>query len=570
MRPSWRYLALGGLLNVLTAAAGLTIPLAAERLIDGLGSGRPLRGVLLLMGVLVVVTALAGPLGQYVLRRAAESIVLTARRRLSSHLLRLRVPEFDRTEPGDLIARVTSDTTLLRQVTADSLVGTATGALTLVVTTTLMCVLDPVLTAVTLGVLVLAGWIVRTVMSRVNEASTAAQESVGLVGAALERAFGALRTVKASGAEERAEAAVHDAAHDSWRAGVRAAKWLALAGNTAELAMQIAFFTVLAVGGARVASGELEAGRLIAFLMYVFYLVPAVQQLVGGISQYHLGAAAVTRIQEAERLRAEDLPAGPGNGRIPLPGPGREPASLEFRDLHFRYSPELPPVHRGVSFTVPPRGITAFVGPSGAGKTTLFSLIERFYEPTGGSVLVDGRELGRWDIRELRSVIGYVEQDAPVISGSLRDNLLLGCPGADGVDIRHVLRTARLDDLVRRLPQGLDTPVGHRGTMLSGGQRQRVAIARALLRRPRLLLLDEATSQLDAVNEAALRDTVADIARTTTVLVVAHRLSTVALADRIVVLDGGVVRAVGTHAELVAADPLYAELAATQFLQHTN
>ncbi|CAM5409710.1 hypothetical protein STANM309S_02656 [Streptomyces tanashiensis] len=192
-----------------------------------------------------------------------------------------------------------------------------------------MCLLDPVLTGVTLGVLLLAGWVVRTVMVRVNEAGTAAQESVGLVGAALERALGALRTVKASGAEDRAEAAVHAAAESSWRAGVRAAKWLALAGNTAELAVQTAFFTVLAIGGSRVASGALDVGRLIAFLMYLFYLVPAVQQLVGRVSQYHLGAAAVNRIRETEALGAEpDGPdTRPGARRLPRTGlagvPGR-------------------------------------------------------------------------------------------------------------------------------------------------------------------------------------------------------------------------------------------------------
>lgn len=219
-----------------------------------------------------------------------------------------------------------------------------------------------------------------------------------------------------------------------------------------------------------------------------------------------------------------------------------------------------------MTFDVPARGMTAFVGPSGAGKTTVFSLIERFYDPEAGVVTLDGRDLSEWDLPQLRSAIGYVEQDAPVLSGSLRENLLLGNSDADEGAVGRVLKTTRLDGLVARLPKGLETLVGHRGTKLSGGERQRVAIARALLRRPRLLLLDEATSQLDAVNEAALRDTVADVARTTTVLVVAHRLSTVTMADRIVVMDAGRVRAVGTHRELVAADPLYAELAATQFL----
>ena len=169
-------------------------------------------------------------------------------------------------------------------------------------------------------------------------------------------------------------------------------------------------------------------------------------------------------------------------------------------------------------------------------------------------------------MRPAPAAIGYVEQDAPVLSGTLRENFLFGAPQASEDELAQVLRTTRLDRPVARLPNGLDTLVGHRGTRLSGGERQRVAIARALLRHPRLLLLDEVTSQLDAVNEAALRDTIAGAARTTTVLVVAHRLSTVTMADRIVVIDAGRVRAVGTHAELLGADPLYAELAATQFL----
>lgn len=565
LRPSWRWLLLGGLLSLVTMAVGLMLPLATRQLIDNLSTDRPLGGALLLMGGLIVIAAGTGPLGEYVLRRTGESIVLTARRALSSHLLRLRISALDHTEPGDLMSRVTSDTGLLRQAATDAMVNVVTGGLMTVAIVTVMGLLDPVLMVVTLAMLAFAGTVVRLVMPRVNRASRQAQQSVGLVGAALERALGALRTVKASGAEPRETATVHDAARASWRASVRAAKWLALVGNTVELAMQVAFFTVLAVGGARVASGAIEVGTLIAFLMYVYYLVPSIRSLVGAASQYQIGAAAIARIQEAERL-----PAEPPMSPAPLPPPGSEPAELEFRDVQFRYAPDLPPVHRGLTFAVPARGVTAFVGPSGAGKTTVFSLIERFYEPTGGSVRLDGRDLRDWEIPHLRAAIGYVEQDAPVLSGSLRDNLVFGAPDATAADIEWVVRTARLDGLLARLPQGLDTPVGHRGVKLSGGERQRVAIARALLRRPRLLLLDEATSQLDAVNEAALRETVAEAARTTTVLVVAHRLSTVTLADRIIVIDGGEVQAVGTHTELVATDPLYAELAATQLLAATG
>ncbi|WP_460071978.1 ABC transporter ATP-binding protein [Streptomyces sp. YKOK-I1] len=572
IRPPWRLLLdyvrphrwtllAGAVLSLVTGATGLLLPLVARGLIEDLSHDRAITGALLVLTGLVVANAAVGALGSYVLRRTAESVVLGARRALSSYLLRLRIPAVDRSEPGDLMARITSDTTLLREVTTDSLVGLGTGGLTLAATVVMMALVDPVLLGVTLAVILCAGAVLGVIVPRINRASRQAQDAVGVMGASLERVLGALRTVKASGAEPWEEETLHAAAEESWRQSVRAAKWAAAAGNTAGLAMQSAFITVLAVGGARVATGAIGVGTLVAFLLYVFYLMAPIQQVVGAITQYQTGAAALGRIQEALAL-----PAEPAARPAPLPSPAAEPASLSFTDVRFRYADDLPYVHHGVTFDVPARGMTAFVGPSGAGKTTVFSLIERFYDPESGTVRLDGRALGDWELPLLRWSIGYVEQDAPVLSGSLRANLLLGNPEADDDTVRRVLKTTRLDGLADRLPQGLETLVGHRGTKLSGGERQRVAIARALLRRPRLLLLDEATSQLDAVNEAALRDTVADVARTTTVLVVAHRLSTVTMADRIVVMDAGRVRAVGTHRELVTGDPLYAELAATQFL----
>ena len=560
-RPFRLALLVGGLLSLATGAVGLALPLVARRLVGDLAHDRAVGGVLLLLAVLALANAGIGALGSYVQERAAESVVLSARRQLVAHLVRLRIPAVDRSEPGDLMARVTSDTTLLREVTTGSLVSAATSTVMLLATVTMMALLDPLLLAVTVAVLGGAQAVIGLVVPRIARAATRAQESVGAMGTALERMLGAVRTVKASGAERREGQRVDAAAVSAWRAGVRAAKWQALAGNTAGLAVQVSFIVVLGLGGARVASGAIDVGTLVAFLLYLYYLLPPMRELAGVASQYQVGVAAVGRIRQAQRLPTE--PDGPP---ADLPRPGVAPATVAFEQVRFRYRPELPEAHRGLNFAVPARGMTAFVGPSGAGKTTIFSLIERFYEPDAGRVLVDGTDVTDWPLAELRAAIGYVEQDAPVLSGTLRENLLFGAPDAGDAELRQVLRTTRLDGQVARLPDGLDTLVGHRGTRLSGGERQRVAIARALLRRPRLLLLDEATSQLDAVNEAALRDTIAAVARTTTVLVVAHRLSTVTMADRIIVVDAGRVRALGTHTELLAADPLYAELAATQFL----
>jgi ATP-binding cassette subfamily C protein len=570
--PAWRVLLdyvrpfriplfVGAVLSLATAAVGLALPLVVRSLISGLGSGRTITGLLVLMSVLVLANAGIGAVGSYLLERTAESVVLVARRRLVARLLWLRVPALDETEPGDLMSRVSADTTLLREVSTQSLVSVVTSVLTLLATGTMMALLDPLLLLVTLAALGMAQVVVGIVVPRIRRATKQAQESVGAMGTALERVLGALRTVKASGAEERERERLDAAATSAWQGGVRAAKWQAVAGNIGGLAIQVSFIVVLGLGGARVVSGAIDVGTLVAFLLYLFYLIPPMRDLANVASQYQVGAAAIARIREVEAM-----PTEPSSPHATEQVVDSRPASVAFEAVRFRYRPDLPEIHHGVSFAIPPGGMTAFVGPSGAGKTTVFSMIERFYEPDSGRVLLDGKDVTDWPLTQLRAAIGYVEQDAPVLSGTLRENITFGAPGVDDDELRQVLATTRLTGLVAGLPDGLDTTVGHRGVKLSGGERQRVAIARALLRRPRLLLLDEVTSQLDAVNEAALRETIAEAARTTTVLVVAHRLSTVTMADRIVVMDAGRVRAVGNHAELVSTDPLYGELAATQFL----
>ncbi len=563
-RPHRRTVAFGALLTLIGSLSGLAQPLAAKELVHRLGGDEPVTDVLLLLTALVVLGTAVSAAGGYVLERTAESVVLAARRSLVGRMLRLRVPDMDRTQPGDLMSRITSDTTLLRAVTTQSVVSGTTGALTFAGAVVLMGFQDPVLLGVTLGVIVLIATATALVMPRIARATGRAQEAVATMSALLERAFGAIRTVKASGAEARETAALEEAAQEAWRQGVTSAKWQSVAGTSVGLAVQVSFLAVLGIGGARVASGAISVATLVAFLLLLFYLIEPVAQLVEAATQYQVGAAAVARIVEAERMGTEDT--GPSPDRTGTPPDPEGPASVTFESVTFRYDDDLPYIHHGVDFAVPGGGMTAFVGPSGAGKTTVFGLIERFYETTGGRVLVDGVDVRDWSLDRLRASIGYVEQDAPVLSGTLRENLLFAAPHATDREVADVLRQARLEGLVERLPDGLDTRVGHRGTKLSGGERQRVAIARALLRKPRLLLLDEATSQLDAVNELALRDTVADAARHTTVLVVAHRLSTVTLADRIVVMEAGRVRAVGTHAELTASDALYEELATTQFL----
>lgn len=554
-------LAVVGVLSLITAGTALVQPVLVRAVLDGITASRPVGGAVALLVALLLTGAAIDGFRDYLLQRTAEGLVLTTRRRLARHLLRLPIVEYDTRRTGDLLSRVGADTTLLRAVVTSGLFEVVTGAVMVVGATVAMAVLDPLLLGVALGGLAVGLTVAISVSRRVRGLSEQAQARLGEMTSAVERAISAARTIRASGAEEREAATVSRSAVQAYDAGMRVARLRALIGPASTAATQGAFLLVLGVGGARVAAGAISVGDLVAFVLFLFFLVLPLGQALNAYTQLQTGLGALQRIEEILELPAET--AGDGPARAGPAGDGEPAIALEH--VTFGYPGGAPVLH-DVSFTVPAGSRIALVGPSGAGKSTVLTLIERFYETSAGTVRVGGTDVRQLPREALRRRLGYVEQEAPVLAGTLRDNLLLTAPDADEPRLLAALDQVNLGALATRTPQGLDVQVGEGGVLLSGGERQRLAIARTLLADAPILLLDEPTSNLDARNEAALRDAIAAAAVRRTLIIVAHRLSTVVDSDQIVVLEAGRVVAVGPHERLLSTSPLYRELAAHQLL----
>jgi ABC-type multidrug transport system fused ATPase/permease subunit len=558
-------------LSLVSAAAALAQPALVGQVIGAVGSGGAvLPGVLALVVVLVAASVL-GAGQQYLLQRTAEGVVLSTRRLLTDRLLRLPVAEYDRRRTGDLMSRVGSDTTLLRATVTSGVVELAGSVVVGVGALVAMALVDAWLLLVTVVAVGVGVTTAVLASRRVRTLSRQAQEQVGAMSAAVERALSAVRTIRASGATEREVATVGVSAERAFTAGVQVARLQALVSPLGSIAVQGAFLAVLGLGGYRVATGSIAVADLVSFILYLFLLVMPLGQLIGSYTQLQTGLGALARVQEVLALEPEhdDVPERPAAGGavavLRTPRAGDPVPLLELDGVGFGY-PDGTPVLRGVSFAVPAGSRTALVGPSGAGKSTVLALVEGFYPLLEGTVRWAGTDVRELPRAALRARMGYVEQEAPVLAGTVRENLLLAAPDVGDDRLWQALADVGLTGVVRRSPRGLDVAVGDDGVLLSGGERQRLAIARSLLARPALLLLDEPTASLDARNEGLLRDTLAAASADRALLVVAHRLSTVIDSDQIVVLDGGRVVAVGTHGELVDSSPLYRELATAQLL----
>ena len=575
-------------LSIVGAAISLAQPLVVGQVITAVQTGKDTGLLVLILIAVVLGSAVASGFLYFVLAKAGEGVVLSARGQLATRMLRLPIVEYDLRRTGDLVSRVGSDTTLLRAVLTQGLVDAAGGVLIFVGSVVAMAIIDPILLLLTLLMISIAVASIGFSARKIRSATTKAQQRVGEMSSSVERALSAVRTIRASRAETRETEQIVEDAKQAYEQGVKIARINAAVTPIGGLAANGAFIVVLGVGGYRVASGETPVASLVTFILLMFLMIRPVGQAFGAYSSVQTALGALARINEIIALPVEDTDAeraaAPKRKKV-------NDTAIEFNKVSFGYAPAPAPetfdgkdwvavageakipepeepreVLHKVSFKIPRGARVALVGPSGAGKSTIFSLIERFYEPTGGEILLDGQSVQSMSRDELRAQIGYVEQDAPVLAGSIRENLLIGSPNATDKQLKKVLAEVNLTDVVKRDKRGLDAEVGEDGIMLSGGERQRLAIARTLLAAPPILLLDESTSSLDGLNEQRLREAIDAVAKNRTLFVIAHRLSTVVDSDLIIVLENGKVIGTGTHKQLVKSTPLYRELAKHQKL----
>ncbi|MFE1100007.1 ABC transporter ATP-binding protein [Nocardiopsis alba] len=563
VRPHRSKLLLGLLLALLGSALELANPMVIKLVLDTVSDAGSLAMPIAILLCLFVSGLVFGMWHWIVLGTVAEKVVLDARASLVRRYFRAALLPLSRRSSGELVTRATSDTVLLREAASSSVISLINGGVLLIGTLIMMGVLDLVLLGVTVTAVVIVTILFLTLMPAIAKSQEKAQASLGLMGGILEGSLRAIRTVKVSRAEERLGSQILEHAEEAAEHGVRAVRRQAVAWTLAFGGVQLSIIAILAVGALRVSSGEIGVSTLVAFLLYAFSLMNPVMELSQSVTTLQSGIAAAKRIREVEAIPLEpdaDPLEGPAAGPDPRPTDDRTGPLLELRGVTARYAPGAAAALDRVDLTVPRRGHTAIVGPSGAGKTTVLSLLLRFLEPEHGELLLDGTPYRELSPGGVRGRFSYVEQDTPVVPGTIRDNLLFTRPEAGEDEVRRVLDEVRLTEKIEALDEGLDSPLD--STSLSGGQRQRIALARALLGSPDVLLLDEATSQVDAITEAAITESVRRQADRGSVITIAHRLSTVIHADRILLMEEGRIRAQGTHEELLERDSLYRELVA--------
>ena len=561
IRPYWAWLVGGAVLAALASAMNGTVAWLVKPVMDGIFVRHDMRLLLVVPAALLAAQAVksaAQYFQAYLMAAAGEHVIATIRRDLYRHLQGLPLAFFSGRHSAELISRITSDVSRLNRLSSDVLVVAVRQTATVVALLAVMLVQDARLTVFALLAFPVIAMLSRVVGRRLYRINRRTQEGLGQFAVLLQEAFGAAKIVKAFGRESH-ERARFDRLNDRLvNLSLRNARTDELTGPVSEVLAAIGIAAAIWYGGARVIAGAITPGEFFSFATALMMLYAPLQRLPGVLNTLQQTRPSAERVFEVL-----DLPPAVADAADAVALEAFHEA-IRFESVSFRYPDALTPALADITLTIARGEVVAFVGLSGAGKSTLMDLVPRFHDVTTGRLTIDGHDVRHVTQASLRTQIGVVTQETVLFSDTIGYNIGYGLEGASEDDIVAAARRAYADEFISGFPDGYATEVGERGVRLSGGQRQRLAIARAFLKNPPILILDEATSDLDAHSEAMVQRALAELMAGRTVLIIAHRLATVRGADRIVVIDGGRITAVGRHDELLARDTVYRRLHAVQ------
>jgi ABC-type multidrug transport system, ATPase and permease components len=545
----------GILLGFISTGANLFVPQLAQKLINNFKSISPTLAILTV--VIFIAGLITSALSGLLLGIFGENVISKLRKQLWQKLLKMPVKYFDDVKTGEISSRLVNDTSQVKDLLASTLPNAMTSLLQFVGALVIMLAMDWRMTLLMFVAVPLVILLMLPVMNQSRKIGRVRQDELAKFASDSTDVLGEVRLVKSSNGEEHELAKGNRRIDNLYHVGRKEALINSVTQPITNMLMMIMFLGILGYGAIRVMNGAMTMGALVSFLMYLFQIISPVVVISQLFNNMAKTSGATERIQQI-LTEPEEFVTDKAEKDIAS-------APLKFENVDFAYE-EGKPVLRDVSFETKPNAVVAFAGPSGGGKSTIFSLIERFYQPTGGKILIGEENIENVDLAKWREQIGLVSQNAAVMPGTIRDNLTYGLRReVSDEELWDALRMAYADGFVSEMEDQLETEIGERGIKLSGGQRQRIAIARAFLRDPKILMLDEATASLDAESEAMVQKALGDLMQGRTTLVIAHRLSTIVDADKIYFIENGTVSGAGTHQELLKTTPLYAQYVKDQF-----
>ncbi|MBO3636242.1 ABC transporter ATP-binding protein [Bacillus subtilis] len=560
--PSYGKLAFALALSVVTTLVSLLIPLLTKQLVDGFSMSNLSGTQIGLIALVFFVQAGLSAYATYALNYNGQKIISGLRDLLWKKLIKLPVSYFDTNASGETVSRVTNDTMVVKELITTHISGFITGIISVIGSLTILFIMNWKLTLLVLVVVPLAALILMPIGRKMFSISRETQDETARFTGLLNQILPEIRLVKASNAEDVEYGRGKMGISSLFKLGVREAKVQSLVGPLISLVLMAALVAVIGYGGMQVSSGELTAGALVAFILYLFQIIMPMGQITTFFTQLQKSIGATERMIEILAEEEEDTVTGKQIENAHLP--------IQLDRVSFGYKPDQL-ILKEVSAVIEAGKVTAIVGPSGGGKTTLFKLLERFYSPTAGSIRLGDEPIDTYSLESWREHIGYVSQESPLMSGTIRENICYGLErDVTDAEIEKAAEMAYALNFIKELPNQFDTEVGERGIMLSGGQRQRIAIARALLRNPSILMLDEATSSLDSQSEKSVQQALEVLMEGRTTIVIAHRLSTVVDADQLLFVEKGEITGRGTHHELMASHDLYRDFAEQQLKMNAD